>query len=87
MRVGEGAETLVVFLSGGIPESEADGLAINHDTGRVVVEAVRARRIRCECGLGDGGGRAATGTNTVGMYSPGKAFVVYEMRRHVWEAN
>lgn len=23
-------------------------------------------------------------TYTVGMYSPGKAFVVYEMRRHVW---
>lgn len=22
-------------------------------------------------------------TNTVGMYSPGKAFVVYEIKRHV----
>lgn len=29
------------------------------------------------CGEGDGE------TNTVGMYSPGKAFVVYEIRRHV----
>lgn len=25
-------------------------------------------------------------THTVGMYSPGKAFVVYEMRRHVWQS-
>jgi hypothetical protein len=26
-------------------------------------------------------------TDTVGMYSPGKAFVVYEMRRHVCRAS
>lgn len=35
----------------------------------------------------DGCERADGQTYTVGMYSPGKALVVYEMRRHVWAGN
>lgn len=37
--VGEWAKTVVILLSGGIPKSERDWLAINHHAGRVVVEA------------------------------------------------
>lgn len=37
--VGEWAETVVIFLSGGIPKSKRDWLSINHHRGRVVVEA------------------------------------------------
>ena len=36
--VGERAETVVVFLTGGIPEGELDVLAINLDIGDVVLE-------------------------------------------------
>lgn len=36
--VGEGTESVVVFLSGGIPKGELDALAIDHDVGNVVLE-------------------------------------------------
>lgn len=36
--VGERAETVVIFLTGGIPEGELDVLAINLDIGDVVLE-------------------------------------------------
>lgn len=36
--VAEGAETVVVLLPCGVPEPEADGLALDHDVGGVVVE-------------------------------------------------
>lgn len=39
LRVREGSEAVVIFLSGGIPQSQADGPAIHHYTSRVVVEA------------------------------------------------
>lgn len=39
LGVGQRAKTLVILLTGGIPETQADGLAIDHDAGRVVVEA------------------------------------------------
>jgi hypothetical protein len=39
LRVGEGSKTVVILLSSGIPEAQANRLAVNHDTGRVVVEA------------------------------------------------
>jgi hypothetical protein len=36
--VGERAETVVIFLTGGIPEGELDVLAVNLDIGNVVLE-------------------------------------------------
>jgi hypothetical protein len=36
--VGERAETVVIFLAGGIPKGELDVLAINLDIGDVVLE-------------------------------------------------
>ena len=45
LRVRERSETIVIFLSGSIPKSKADGLAIDHYTRRVVVETVRFRAI------------------------------------------
>jgi hypothetical protein len=45
LRVRKGTETVVILLTSSIPETETDGLAINHDTGRVVVEAVNGQYI------------------------------------------
>lgn len=39
LRVGEWSQSIVVFLSSSIPQSQADWLSINHHTCRVVVEA------------------------------------------------
>lgn len=39
LRIGEGSETVVILLASRIPQAQADGLAINHDTGGVVVKA------------------------------------------------
>jgi hypothetical protein len=36
--VGERAESVVIFLAGGIPEGEFDVLAVNLDIGDVVLE-------------------------------------------------
>lgn len=36
--VGEGTETVVIFLAGGIPEGELDVLAVDLDIGDVVLE-------------------------------------------------
>lgn len=47
LRVGEGSEAVVIFLSGGIPQSEADRPAVDHHAGRVVVEAVD-RGVSCD---------------------------------------
>lgn len=38
VRVGKGTETIVVFLAGGIPESEFDVTAIDLDVGNVVLK-------------------------------------------------
>jgi hypothetical protein len=43
LRVGERSKTIVILLSSGIPKSKANRLAIYHDTGRVIVEAVVVR--------------------------------------------
>ena len=91
LGVGQGPKPIIVLLACGIPEPQADGLPINHHAGRVVVEpagvAIVSRRPGDRASPSRNGGRqggeARGGTNTVGMYSPGKAFVVYEMRRHV----
>ena len=41
LRVGERSQTVVVLLTGCVPEPEVDGLAVDHDIGRVVVEHCR----------------------------------------------
>jgi len=38
LRVREGSQSIVIFLSGSIPESKIDGLSIDHDIGRIVVK-------------------------------------------------
>ena len=38
LRVREGSESVVIFLPSGIPQTQANGLAVDHHTGRVVVE-------------------------------------------------
>lgn len=65
MRVGEWSEAVVIFLSGGIPQSQTDRPAVDHHAGRVVVEAVRrsgisnaiafGRHIHRNLRRGDGG--------------------------------
>ena len=106
LGVGERAQAIIIFLAGGIPETQTYGLAIDHDVCRIIVEArawrlarvsTRGRqagrqaqrptapqeRQRAAAALGRNAGSQGR-THTVGMYSPGKALVVYEMRRHVW---
>lgn len=63
-------QSVVVLLSSGIPQPQANLLAVNLNGRRVVVE-VGNGRVRVAC-MGEGEGC----TYTVGMYSPGKAFVV-----------
>jgi len=38
LGVGEGAQSVVVLLSSGIPKTEVDGLAVDHYIGTVVVK-------------------------------------------------
>lgn len=38
LRVGEGSESVIIFLPSSIPQTEADGLPIDHHAGRVVIE-------------------------------------------------
>jgi hypothetical protein len=40
LRVGQWAETIIILLSGSIPKTEVDGLSIDHDIGRVVIEPI-----------------------------------------------
>ena len=44
LGVGQRAETVVILLTGGIPEAEGDSLAIDHDICRVVIEYCPAAR-------------------------------------------
>lgn len=41
LRIRQRPQSVVIFLSGGIPKSQADGLAINHYARRVVIESRR----------------------------------------------
>ncbi len=38
LRVAEGAQAVVVLLSGSVPQAERHGLVVDHDRGLVVVE-------------------------------------------------
>lgn len=80
LGVGQRSQSVVIFLTSGIPETQANGLAIHHYTRRVVIEAASQVASAIMFRMLSAG---EAGTNTVGMYSPGKAFVVYEMRRQV----
>ena len=76
LGVGKRSQPVVILLSSSIPQSQAYWLPVHHDICRVVIEAGRAL---ARALLWQGSDK----TYTVGMYSPGKALVVYEMRRHV----
>lgn len=41
LRVGQRAQTIVILLTSGIPQTQTDGLTVDHDVGRVVVEHCR----------------------------------------------
>jgi len=54
LGVGQGAQAVIVLLTGGIPKTKVDRLAIDHDVGRVVVEDGRNVLSRKGiCGVGD----------------------------------
>lgn len=69
LRIGQWSETVVILLSGRIPQTQADRSTIDHNTGGVVVKA-EASQQELRQAMSD------RDTNTVGIYSPGKAFVV-----------
>lgn len=74
LGVGERTETIIILLSGGIPQAQADRLVVDHNVGGVIVEAGDIGNERGEFYRGEADQR--DGTYTVGMYSPGKALVV-----------
>lgn len=39
LRIRKRAQAIVILLTGGIPKTKRDGLAVDHDTRRVVVKA------------------------------------------------
>jgi hypothetical protein len=39
LRVGQRSQPVIIFLSSSIPQSQADGSAIYHHTGRIVVKS------------------------------------------------
>lgn len=69
LRVGEGTQTVIILLTGSIPKSKTDRLAINHNIGRVIIEASQQSLVRAKV-------KQHGYTYTVGIYSPGKALVV-----------
>lgn len=63
LRVAEWAQAVVVLLTGCVPESQADGLVVDHDARRVVVEDGRDVLAREGVGgVGDEQARLADGT-------------------------
>lgn len=67
LGIGKGPKSIVIFLPRRIPKTQADGFAIDHDVGGVVIEAGKELVVSWSTGQG---------AYTVGMYSPGKALVV-----------
>lgn len=86
LGIGQGPESIIILLACSVPKTQTDRLAIDNDASRVVVKPVMGEpkvnnqrsRAQSDSVISEGG------TNTVGMYSPGKALVVYEMRRQVY---
>lgn len=77
LGVGEGAEAVIVLLTGGIPETKVNRLAVDHDVGRVVVEDSGD----VLAGEGVGLGKRVRDVSVATSGSLGRT--VYEMRRHV----
>jgi hypothetical protein len=69
LRIRQRPETVVIFLSGSVPQAQANGLVVNHDICRVIVEPARIVSNISYC-------RQRPRTYTVGIYSPGNALVV-----------
>lgn len=70
LRVREWSESVVIFLSRCIPEAQTYRLIVHHYARRIVVEADTQSQ---PCTQNH---QHPDITYTVGMYSPGKAFVV-----------
>jgi len=45
LRVGQGSQTIIIFLTSSVPQSQTDGFTVYHDTGRIVVESIPGQRI------------------------------------------
>jgi hypothetical protein len=69
LRIRQRPETVVIFLSSSVPQSQAYGLVVDHDICRVIVEPARIVSNISHC-------RQGPRTYTVGIYSPGNALVV-----------
>lgn len=52
LGVGKRPQAIVILLPGGIPKTQADGLAVDHYTRRVIVEAMVPQEARSARGLG-----------------------------------
>ena len=39
LGVGEGSQTIVIILTGRIPETQVDGLSIDHHISRIIIKA------------------------------------------------
>jgi hypothetical protein len=72
LRIREGSKTIIIFLSSGIPETQIDGLSVDYHIGRIA-ENCESPKDWVSTYL----------SKTVGMYSPGKALVVYEINKQV----
>lgn len=85
LGIGQGPESIIILLTCSVPKTQADRLAIDNDASRVVVKPVTGEpKVNNQYSQAQVGSvMSEGGTNTVGMYSPGKAFVVYEIRRQV----
>jgi len=68
LGVGERSQSVVILLSSGIPQTQANWFAIHHNTGRIVVEPTTISATAMRLGV--------YSTYTVGIYSPGNALVV-----------
>ena len=89
LRIAERAQAVVVLLTGGIPESQADGLVVDHDTRGVVVEDGRDVLAREGVGgvgdeqtcLADG---TVTGDNALQRLSSWRGHVCCDVRVGGW---
>lgn len=91
LGVRERAETVVIFLTGSIPETQVDGLAIDHHVRAVVVK--HSRDVLAVLGEETHNSTGETKKKKksppkyqhqkVQVTNPGKALVVKEMRRQV----
>jgi hypothetical protein len=82
LRVREGTQSVIVLLSGSIEQTKSVGLTPNHNGDGVVVEHLNIRKFIVLIKKLSGQ-KTLPSELTVGTYSLGNLFVVYEMRRQV----